>query len=253
MKVTVEDTWGDESRILDTARLSASDKRADQDNLTLQDKRLLRELLYAQHGVPFETVCLRIRMEIPIFVARQLVKHRMSSWSEMSKRYRGGVGEFYVPTLQAFTVEVPGYAPFTVITQKEIKVYTELTQELGRARERWLKNMYDRIEAARAQGLLPPDPKTGRDPYRARAREAARLLEPVSEYTEVVWTMNARSAANVFFLRLDEHAQHETRWVAEQIWIAFKEAFPLLSRFMERYREKIWQAHQELLAEPMEE
>jgi len=258
MTVVLEDTWGDEARILDTARLSASDTKADPDNLTLKDKKLLRDLLYQNHGVPFETLCVRLRLEFPIAVARQLVKHRISSWSELSKRYRGGVGEFYVPAGAALLVEIPDeYKPanwvgplyYEIATKKEVEAYKKKMEELGKFRENWLNTMYDRIEKARNAGRLPPDPKNGRCRYRSRARETARWAEPVSEYTTVIWTINARSLMNVFFLRMDEHAQLETRWVADQIWDRFSKCFPLLSRFMQRYREALWKLHQELLGE----
>lgn len=249
MKATIEDTWGDEARILDTARLSASDRKVDQDNLTDQDKRLLRELLYCNHGVPFETLYVRVRLEMPLAMARQLVKHRISSWSEESKRYRGGIGEFYIPVLEDYTVTVEGYEPFAVFTQAEIDEYVTRTMAMQAFRERWLNDAYVRIKSARDAGRLPPDPKNGRDPYKARAREGVRFAETVSEYTKVIWTLNARSLSNVFFLRLDEGAQLETRKLADELWQQFSERFPLLAGLMERQREALWQMHAALMAD----
>lgn len=222
-KVTLEDVWGGEGRIIDTARISASNKRVEGNELNERDINLLKMLWEDKHGTPFETLYFRYRIEMPIAVARHLVKHRVSSWNEMSKRYRGGVGEFYVPDDEAITVD-----GFQIFGDEDFKDYTAAITRINQIREEGLQRSYKRIEDARSNGHLPPDPKNGRDPYRARARELWRNLETVSENTEVIWTINYRSLSNVFDLRLSEHAQYETRKITEAMFDCFYQEFPLL-------------------------
>lgn len=226
--VILEDVWGSEGRIIDTARLSASDRRVEGQELSDKDINLLKDLWESGHGTPFETMYFRFRMKMPILVARQMVKHRISSWNEMSKRYRGGIGDCYVPSGEALSVD-----GFDIIDQDDFEDYIEAIRNINRIRERCLKRSYDRIEKAREQGSLPPDTKDGRDPYRARAREVWRGLETVSEYTEVIWTINFRSLSNFFNLRLDKSAQYETRQYAIAIFDCFYEAYPLLGNIVD--------------------
>lgn len=208
----LESIWGSEGRILDTARISASDKRVEGQQLTDKDKNLLYMLLKDQHGTPFETVYFRFRISMPIFVARQWVKHRISSWNEMSKRYRGGIGDFYCPDEEARTVK-----SFEIMSAKQVDAYASVLKKVGEFRADLLAEMYNNIENARNNGVLPPDSKDGRDPWRARARELARNLEPVSEYTDVIWTVNFRSLMNFMNLRTSEHAQWEIRQYAIEV------------------------------------
>jgi thymidylate synthase (FAD) len=77
--------------------------------------------------------------------------------------------------------------------------------------------------------VLPTDTKDGRDPWRARSRELWRGLETVAEQTTIIWTLNYRSLANVFNLRLAEGAQYETRKIAEAMFECFEGAYPLLA------------------------
>lgn len=227
-KVTLEDVWGSEGRIIDTARISASNRRVEGEELSEKDIDLLKLLWDDKHGTPFETMYFRYRIEMPIFVARQLVKHRISSWNEMSKRYRGGVSEFYIPDDEAMMVD-----GFKVMQDSDMEDYFNAIEAINKIRADGLDRSYARIEEARSNGVLPPDTKDGRDPYRARARELWRGLETVAEKTEVIWTINYRSLANVFNLRLSEHAQYETRKVAEAMFDCFYEAYPLLGDMYE--------------------
>jgi thymidylate synthase (FAD) len=221
--VILEDTWGSEGRICDTARLSASDRRVEGQELDVRDKSLLKNLLFGSHGTPFETLYFRWRLRMPIFVARQLVKHRMSSWNEMSRRYRGKPSPFFIPKEDFLMVE-----GFPILDKKDLIQYETALNSVQHIREELLKSSYGRIEKAREEGTIPPDTKDGRDPWRARARELVRGIQPVSEYTEVIWTLNFRSLMNILFLRTDQHTQQETRMYANAMENALKQEFPYL-------------------------
>lgn len=221
--VLLEDTWGNEGRICDTARLSASDRRVEGQELDDKDKNLLKQLLFGSHGTPFETLYFRWRLRMPIFVARQFVKHRMSSWNEMSRRYRGKPTPYFTP--KEDFLEVDG---FSIFSKQDLIQYETALNSIQHIRENLLESTYARIEKAREKGTLPPDTQDGRDPWRARARELVRGLQPISEYTEVIFTLNFRSLMNVLFLRTSNHAQHETRQYAIAMENALKEKFPYL-------------------------
>jgi len=234
--LVLEDTWGSEGRICDTARLSASDKLIEGKELTKQDKNLLKQLLFGSHGTPFETLYFRWRLRMPIFVARQFVKHRMSSWNEMSRRYRGKPTPYFTPKENLLEIE-----GFPIFSEEDLIQYETALNSIQHIREELLESAYDRIEEARKEGTLPPDTKDGRDPWRARARELVRGLQPVSEYTEVVWTLNFRSLMNILFLRTDVHAQHETREYALCMEEALMIEFPYLHQLARYFIDNQWE------------
>ncbi len=234
--VILEDTWGNEGRICDTARLSASDRRVEGQELDERDKNLLKQLLFGSHGTPFETLYFRWGLRMPIFVARQFVKHRMSSWNEMSRRYRGKPTPYYTPTKDL--LEVDG---FPIFSKQDLIQYETALNSIQHIRENLLESAYGRIEKARKEGTLPPDTKDGRDPWRARARELVRGIQPVSEYTEVIWTLNFRSLMNILFLRTDVHAQHETRQYAIAMEEALQQEFPYLHQLARHFIDNQWE------------
>ena len=234
--VILEDTWGNEGRICDTARLSASDRRVEGQELDERDKNLLKQLLFGSHGTPFETLYFRWGLRMPIFVARQFVKHRMSSWNEMSRRYRGKPTPYYTPTKDL--LEVDG---FPIFSKQDLIQYETALNSIQHIRENLLESAYGRIEKARKEGTLPPDTKDGRDPWRARARELVRGIQPVSEYTEVIWTLNFRSLMNILFLRTDVHAQHETRQYAIAMEEALHQEFPYLHQLARHFIDNQWE------------
>lgn len=232
IKAVLESSWNDETTALDSARISVTNRLIKGNELSDNDVRLLRELMYFEHHVPFETIMLRWRISSPIFSVRQLVKHRISSISEKSKRYRGDIAPCYVPDAEACYVD-----EFKVFTEEDRELMVEALNDLATARAHILERMYDRIELAREDGVLPADPKTGRDPWRARAREIARCLQPVSEQTDLYFTLNFRSLMNFLWLRTSEHAQWEIRELANQMWEQMEAKFPLLMKVFQEYME----------------
>lgn len=223
----LEDSWGDEATIINTARISTTDKRVyDPASFTDKDRALLKQLLKDKHGTPFETIYFRYRIVAPIFVMRQWVKHRISSWNEFSMRYRAPMDTFYTPDSDA--VKVNG---FDLLNDSDIQSYNELMQSVLE----WQKTTYAKvcanIDIARENGTIPPK-AGGRDPYRGRARELLRNVIPVAAYSDVYWTVNFRSLMNFFELRRKPNAQYEMREYAEAAFDLFSLAYPLLSAIM---------------------
>lgn len=232
IKAILEDSWNDEKVVLNTARISVSDRKVG-DALDLRDMNLLRELMYFEHHVPFETIMLRWKISSPIFSIRQLVKHRISSISEQSKRYRGGIAEAYIPDAEATWV-----GDYKVLSESLRNRLVAATEYIQIEREEILQEMYDDMDKARAAGELPSALTNGKDPYRARAREIARCIQPVNERSDLYFTLNFRSLMNFLWLRNSEHAQYEIRILAQEMYNAMNAQFPELMLVTNEYFEE---------------
>ncbi len=226
--IELEDTWGDETTILNTARISTSRNRLKPGQpLSEKDRNLLRDLLVHQHGTPFETVYFRFRFIAPIFVLRQWVKHRVSSWNEFSLRYRQPIDVYWEPEPHARQV-----SGFEIMDEEALASYQEKMQGLFDWYRAEYRRACDRIEQARQEGLLPLK-EEGRDPYRGRARELLRSALPLSTYSDVYWTINFRSLLNFFRLRCKSGAQLEIQEYALAAYDLFAHHYPVLAGILE--------------------
>ncbi|MBI5210392.1 MAG: FAD-dependent thymidylate synthase [Elusimicrobia bacterium] len=158
------------------------------------DRRLIAYLITHQHLTPFEHSVFKFHVACPIFVMRQWIRHRSSSYNEISARYTEAKDEFYAPrawrTPDARDKQSSGAAP-----------------GVDQARcARLLKRAYAEAYAAYRQllGL-------------GVARELARLVMPVGIYTQFYWTVNARNLMHFINLRADSHAQWEIQRYAEAL------------------------------------
>lgn len=227
--IELEDVWGDEASIINTARISTTNKRLkDIESFTDKDRNLLYELLKNHHGTPFESVYFKFRFIAPIFVLRQWVKHRVSTWNEFSMRYRKPISMFYIPDKEARSVN--GYE---VLTEEAINEYESLINQLFAWYEKQYGEICTRINEDKNSGILPVT-EQGRDPYRGRARELLRNVMPVATYSDVFWTINFRSLMNFFELRCKENAQYEIREYANAAFELFAHRLPLLAETMQR-------------------
>jgi thymidylate synthase (FAD) len=169
-----------------------------------RERKILRSLIREEHGVPFEHTVLSYRIKMPIFVARQLVKHRISSWSEHSGRYSAMEPEFYVPSTIRTQVGKP----------MEYQ-YQDADENLANyARDRVSRSnhaAWDEYLDLMAVGV---------------AKEQARLVLPTTLYTTITWTLNVRSLLNVLHLRNDPHAQAETREYAQAMELLAENVIP---------------------------
>lgn len=162
------------------------------------DKQLLRYLMRHWHTSPFEMVEFKFEMRLPIFVMRQLVRHRTASLNEESARYSVMEDVFYEPdTLRAqSTSNKQGSAegdfnPFIGPRESATAVMNHQTDEAYK--------LYQQLIEA---GV---------------AREQARMVLPVNLYTRVVWKCDLLNLLKMLRLRLDSHAQYEIRVFAEAI------------------------------------
>lgn len=171
-----------------------------------REEKILRSLMRERHGVPFEHVTLKFRVKMPISVARQFVKHRMSSWSEHSARYSVLELEYYLPDP------------------------ADVREQVGKPME-YIYQAATPEKAARFLVMLANWSEAGLACYQEAlkmgiAREQARYFVPITAYTTITWTMNGRSLLNMLSLRNDAHAQGETREYAGAIEALAEQVIP---------------------------
>lgn len=181
--IRLVDFMGSDQRIVDAARVSyqAGTK-------TLRtDEQLIRYLLRHKHTTPLEKVRFEFHVKLPIFVARQWMRHRMGSFNEMSARYSVLPDEFYYPeTLRAQSGSNKQGSEGTISAKNE------------RIGQEYLKEHTDR-----AYGLYTDMLDNG------IARELARMVLPVNIYTQFYWTVDLWNLLHFMKLRSDPHAQWE--------------------------------------------
>jgi thymidylate synthase (FAD) len=225
----LEDSWGDEATIINTARISTTNHRLENlSEFADKDRNLLYHLLSHNHGTPFETVHFRWRIIAPIFVLRQWMRHRICSFNEFSQRYRMPITAFFIPDAEARTVD-----GFQVLTDEQTERYQKLMESLHQFYQSEYEEVCQRLDTAEASGEIEKI-AGGRNPYRARARELLRNAMPVSTYSDLYWTINFRSLMNFFALRRKPDAQQEIRQFADAAYKMFEIRFPLLAETMNR-------------------
>ena len=192
--VRLVDYLGNDSRIVQAARVSYGKGT----KTYREDKGLINYLLRNDHTSPFEQVVMTFHVKLPIFVARQWIRHRTARVNEISGRYSVMKSEFYLPSTAdiAFQSEnnKQGRATTTVPPSVQKQVLAIL--------EKYQKELYDKYEELLEYNI---------------ARELARINLPLSLYTEWYWQIDLHNLFHFLALRLDPHAQMEIRAYAEVI------------------------------------
>ncbi len=211
--VRLVDYMGNDARIAQAARVSygAGTK-------TISDDAILIDyLLRHQHTSPFEHVVLELHCKMPIFVARQWIRHRMARINEISGRYSIMLDEFYLPPEQ----EIKGQN----VDKKQSRSLHEVPAAL---RKRVLKIL------KRGQGEAYASYKELIDD--GIARELARINLPLSLYTQWYWQMDLHNLFHFLELRMDSHAQWEIRQYANAIAKIVEAIAPIAYDAFERHR-----------------
>lgn len=182
--VRLVDYMGGDLRIVNAAQASLDNYSEDYGD---RERAILRALMREEHGVPFEHVVFTFEVRLPLFLAAQFKKHRMSSWSERSARYDEMDPMFYFPDVTRVQV---GKAMSYTYEPASAWVHNSFLADLNEE--------YMRQWAAYQRAL-----------ERGVAKEQARIVLPTALYTTATWTINLRSLFNFLHLRNDEHAQGE--------------------------------------------
>jgi thymidylate synthase (FAD) len=190
--VRLDDAMAHDLSVVNAARVSFARRKEEMDE---SDEGLIRFLMRERHGTPFEHNAFRFHVRAPIFVVREWMRHRVSSFNEFSMRYAKAADDFYIPEPEDVRTQVgkPGSYSFEPVDAE----LAERTREELRATYDAAYETYERLVEL---GV---------------ARELARSVMPVGAYTEFYWTVNARSLMNFVSLRAAEAAQREIRRYAE--------------------------------------
>ena len=190
--VRLDEAMASDLSVVNAARVSFARRADEMDDAA---RGLVRFLMRERHATPFEHSVFRFHVRAPIFVTREWVRHRWSSFNEFSMRYAKATDDFYVPEPEDVRSQVgkPGAYSFEPVSA-----------ELAETTREELRNVYDAAYET-YQRLVEM----------GVARELARAVMPVGAYTEFFWTVNARSLMNFVSLRAAETAQREIRRYAE--------------------------------------
>lgn len=198
IEVTLLDSCGSDLSVVNAARVSFEKVS---EELVDKDAKLISYLARHKHTSPFNHCFASFRVKAPIFVARQLVKHKFLPWNEVSRRYVDSEPEFFIPN---------GYrARAENVKQGSADTYVPfLTDPVRRASATALM-MYNMLLE---QNVCP---------------EQARMVLPQNTMTEWIWSGTLGAWADMCRLRLDPHSQKETRVVAEKISLRMADQFPV--------------------------
>jgi thymidylate synthase (FAD) len=208
--VALTDVMGDDRTPAQTARTSFRNRR---ERTPEEDAKLTDYLVKNRHTTPLEFCQLRFYMKMPIFVARQIVRHRTASINEISYRYVKAAREFYVPDdlrmQQAPTHNKQGSSSEIVDDPERCAAVIHSICTLA----------FDNYEWLLGAGLAP---------------ELARIVLPVGTYTEWYWQIDLHNFLHFLKLRLDPHAQYEVRVYALAMLQLVRPIFPTIIAAWER-------------------
>jgi thymidylate synthase (FAD) len=221
--VRVIDYMGDDSAIVQAARVSYG-KGTRQ---VTSDRGLIRYLLRHRHTTPFEMCEIKFHVKLPVFVARQWIRHRTANVNEYSARYSILDREFYIPQPDQLAAQ-------SVANRQgrgEVLQGDEAARVLALLRDD-AAQCYDHYEE-----MLNEDADGNpRDPERpGLARELARMNLPLNIYTQWYWKVDLHNLLHFLSLRADPHAQYEIRVYAEAMLDMVRRWLPIACEAFEDY------------------
>lgn len=213
--VRVVDYMGDDAAIVQAARVSYGRGT----RKTSEDRGLINYLLRNRHTTPFEMAEIKLHVKLPIFVARQWIRHRTANVNEYSARYSVLDNEFYVPDISNLAAQSDAnkQGRDKELDESEANEALDiLKQDAGRAYGDYL-----RLLNTDETGAVIDNSKKG------LARELARMNLSLNFYTQWYWKIDLHNLMNFLQLRADPHAQYEIRAYAEVMLEILKRWVPL--------------------------
>ena len=209
MKATYINHMGDDLTVVNAARVSFGKKsdwiprvhNGEEKALRTKDVKLIKYLAKHKHTSPFGHCFVSFHVKAPIFVARQLVKHKFLRWNEISRRYVDKEPEFYVPDVWRGRSEDKKQGSEGVV---------DVLEESYTSRQERAIAYYMRL--VNVVGVCS---------------EQARMVLPQSTMTEWYWSGSLDAFADMCILRLKEDTQVETKYIAQQINDMMLNLFPV--------------------------
>lgn len=221
--IRIIDYMGDDAAVVQAARVSygAGTKKV------REDAGLINYLMRHRHTSPFEMCELKIHVKMPIFVARQFLRHRVASANEVSGRYSILDREFYMPGPEnlAAQAKTNRQGRGDVLSEAEAARVLDLLREDAARAYTHYEEMLNEIDGQ----MVDPE-------RQGLARELARMNLPVNLYTQLYWKMDLHNLLHFLNLRADAHAQYEIRVYAEALLDVVKQWVPLTHAAFMDYR-----------------
>lgn len=191
--------WGDDLDVVNAARVSFNKVS---EEFTAKDEKLINYLAKHKHFSPFNHSFITLRVKAPIFVARQLVKHKFMPWNEVSRRYVDDEPEFYFPDYWR---------------KKADNVKQGSSEEPVS-----INKVFDPLNSA-VVALMSYNSML----ERGVCAEQARMVLPQNMMTEWIWSGTLGAYCDMLRLRLDPHTQYESRIVAQKARALIEPIFPV--------------------------
>jgi thymidylate synthase (FAD) len=196
-----------------TARISFNN--FDEQRSKELDLKLVEYLIKNRHSTPIEMIEIWLEMKLPIFIARQFIRHRTATVNEVSARYSVLPEEWYIP-------EVVGGKPTNGMKQGQENSLDENCQkEFKYYLDKQCTESYKLYQTALKNGVAP---------------EHARLFLPLNIYTHWVWKQDLHNMMHFLALRLDSHAQIEARVYAQAIYDLLSKYLPETMKLFDKYK-----------------
>lgn len=217
--VRMIDWMGDDNAIVQAARVSYGTGT----ETAKSDRGLIRYLMSHWHSTPFEMVEVKLHVKLPVFVARQWIRHRTANVNEYSARYSILDREFYIP-------EPEQLAKQSVVNKQGRSEL--MTPEQSREIQEWMIRESNKAYDGYLD-VMKPEENGG---HYGLARELARMNLPTNIYTQWYWKTDLHNLLHFLRLRADPHAQYEIRVYAEQICNLIRPWVPHSFEAFEDYR-----------------
>ena len=222
--IRVIEYMGDDSSIVQSARVSYGKGTKKISN----DKGLIKYLMRHRHSTPFEMCEIKFHIKLPIFIARQWIRHRTANVNEYSARYSILDKEFYIPSAENLAAQsaINNQGRGDALTDDEA---SNVIQILKKDAEQTYSN-YETLLNESSEGNIIDESKSG------IARELARMNLTLNTYTQWYWKIDLNNLLHFLALRADDHAQYEIRVYADAMLDIVKKWVPLTYEAFEDYR-----------------
>ncbi len=222
--IRVIDYMGDDAAVVQAARVSYGKGT----KKVSEDKGLIHYLMRHRHTTPFEMCEIKFHVKLPIFVARQWIRHRTANVNEYSARYSILDNEFYLPAPEHLAAQSVSnrQGRGEVLTGTEAKRVLDLLREDAERSYRGYVEMLNESE----------DGKPIDSSRKGLARELARMNLSLNFFTQWYWKTDLHNLLNFLSLRADDHAQYEIRAYAEAMIGTLEKWVPLTAEAFHQYR-----------------
>jgi thymidylate synthase (FAD) len=211
IKATLMDHMGSDITVVNAARVSFG-KKSDSTYTTDKDEKLIWYLAEHKHMSPFGHCFASFHVKAPVFVARQLVKHKFLRWNEISRRYVDEEPEFYVPDVWRGRAEDKKQGSNGVVELYNCFDKRNPNFLVGETLTHYTKLQGELYQSLLDAGVCP---------------EQARMVLPQSTMTEWYWSGSLDAFADMCILRCASDTQQETQEVANQISERMRKLFPV--------------------------